>query len=289
MSTPDQPFASYHLWSLIAPSSGQERWHCQMRRGFVKARQHDPLVKALLKTATAPQRIGLLAQKGVYEFHHNIHLLNSSDGVEKVAQLLKLNHSTDEVQQRVLQILKKYHEEPLLSGKRIIQLTRGDEGFPKPILIEQENYSFRLYATMDCVFSDSSDTLHILDFKTGKSAFDRRQALVYLLAARYLYPGRKAVASFYNLEISKKSELISINNSELESLKFELANVAHKHQHDLQKYQEESGNFSKIFPPNPGSHCRFCPFSSICEFADFKQPQSYPMPSLRANVNLNHR
>ena len=286
MSTPDRPFASYHLWSLVAPATGQERWHCQMRRGFIKARQHEPQVKALLTQATAPQRIGILAQKGVYEFHHHTHLLKQADGVERVAQLLKLGNSSVQVQQRVLQILQKYHDAPLLLDKDIIQLTPGDEGFPKPIVVEQEDYCFRLYAAMDCVFIESDSTLHILDFKTGKSAFDQRQALVYLLAARYLYPGREAVASFYNLEICKKSDLISINNSELESLKFELANIAHKHQHDLQKYQEENTNFSKIFPPNPGSHCRFCPFNSICEFADFKQHQSYPLPSLRS-LRLN--
>ncbi|MEH1946879.1 MAG: PD-(D/E)XK nuclease family protein, partial [Nostoc sp.] len=268
--------------SLVAPATGQERWHCQMRRGFIKARQHEPQVKALLTQATAPQRIGILAQKGVYEFHHHRHLLKQADGVERVAQLLKLGNSSVQVQQRVLQILQKYHDAPLLLDKDIIQLTPGDEGFPKPIVVEQEDYCFRLYAAMDCVFIESDSTLHILDFKTGKSAFDQRQALVYLLAARYLYPGREAVASFYNLEICKKSELISINNSELESLKFELANIAHKHQHDLQKYQEKNTNFSKIFPPNPGSHCRFCPFNSICEFADFKQHQSYPLPSLRS-------
>lgn len=284
MSTPDRPFASYHLWSLVAPATGQERWHCQMRRGFIKARQHEPQVKALLAQATAPQQIGILAQKGVYEFHHHRYLLKQADGVERVARLLKLGDSSEQVQQRVLQILKRYHDTPLLLDKDIIQLTPGDEGFPKPIVVEQEDYCFRLYAAMDCVFIESDSTLHILDFKTGKSAFDRRQALVYLLAARYLYPGREAVASFYNLEICKKSDLISINNSELESLKFELANIAHKHQHDLYKYQEETSNFSKIFPPNPGSHCRFCPFNSICEFADFKQPQSYPMPSLRFNI-----
>ncbi len=283
MSTPDRPFASYHLWSLVAPATGQERWHCQMRRGFIKARQHEPQVKALLATTTAPQRIGILAQKGVYEFHYHRHLLNQSDGVERVAQILKLSKSSEQVQQRVLQILKKYHDAPLLVDKNIIQLTPGDEGFPKPIVIEQEDYCFRLYAAMDCVFIESDRTLHILDFKTGKSAFDRRQALVYLLAARYLYPGRHAVASFYNLEIGKKSELISITNSELESLEFELANIAHKHQHDLHKYQEKTSNFSKIFPPNPGSHCRFCPFNSICEFGDFKPSQSYPLPSLRVN------
>ncbi|AFZ58334.1 PD-(D/E)XK nuclease family protein [Anabaena cylindrica FACHB-243] len=278
MSTPDRPFASYHLWSLVAPATGQERLHCQMRRGFIKARQHEPQVKALLAQATPPQRIGILAQKGVYEFHHHHHLLNQSDGVEKVAQLLKLSNFTCQVKQRVLQILRKYHKSPLLLGKRIIQLTPGDEGFPKPIVIEQENYCFRLYAAMDCVFIESDSTLHILDFKTGKSAFDKRQALVYLLAARYLYPGKTAVASFYNLEICQKSDLITINNHELATLEFELSNIAKQHQLDLQKYQSRSSNFSKIFPPNPGYHCRFCPFNSICEFADFKTGESQSMP-----------
>ncbi|MFH7024648.1 MAG: PD-(D/E)XK nuclease family protein [Heteroscytonema crispum UTEX LB 1556] len=274
MSTPERFFASYHLWSLIAPGAGQERWHCQMRRGFVKARQHDPQVKALLAKATAPQRIGILAQKGVYEFHYNRHLLDQSDGVEQVAQLLKLSNSTDEVQQRVLQILKNYHNSPLLLGKHIIQLTRGDEGFPKPIVIEHEDYCFRLYAAMDCIFIESDSTLHIIDFKTGKSAFDQRQALVYLLAARYLYPEYQAVASFYNLEMGKKSDLITVTKSELDYVELELANIAYKHQQDLQKYQEETRNFSQIFPPNPGFHCRFCPFNSICEFSNFK-----PYPS----------
>jgi hypothetical protein len=249
----------------------------------MKARQQEPQVRALLGNTTAPQRIGILAQKGVYEFHHHRHLLNQSDGVEKVAQLLKLSNTAEQVKQRVLQILQKYHHAPLLMGKRILQLTPGDEGFPKPIVIEQEGYCFRLYAAMDCVFIESDNTLHILDFKTGKSAFDRRQALVYLLAARYLYPGKTAVASFYNLEICQESELISINNSELASLEFELANIAQKHQQDLQNYQAETSNFSKIFPPNPGTHCRFCPFNSICEFSNFKPSQSHPMPICRSH------
>lgn len=279
MLIPDRLFASYHLWSLVAPATGQERWHCQMRRGFIKARQNEPQVKALLTKATAPQRIGILAQKGIYEFHHNGHLLNQSDGVEQVAHLLKLSNSTVQVQQRVLQILKQYHDAPLLLGKQIIELTPGDEGFPKPIFIEQEDRRFRLYAAMDCVFIESDTrTLHILDFKTGKSTFDRRQALVYLLAASYLYPGMEAVASFYNLEICQESELISLNNQELESLKFELASVAQKHQQDLQGYEESANNFSEIFPANPGNHCRFCPFQSICDFS--YQPY-HSLPTLK--------
>jgi len=77
----------------------------------------------------------LATQKGVYEFHHHRQLLNQPDGVEKVAQILKLSKSSAEVQQRVIQILKNYYDDPVLKGKHIIQLTSGDEGFPRPILL----------------------------------------------------------------------------------------------------------------------------------------------------------
>ncbi len=190
--------------------------------------------------------------------------------MEKVARLLGLSQTHETVKYRVLQILRKYQNAPLLLGKRILELTSGDEGFPKPILIQKQDYCFRLYAAMDCIFIESDNTLHILDFKTGRSGFDHRQALVYLLAARYLYPGKTAVASFYNLEVGRKSELITISNSEFISLESELANIAHQHQQDLQQYEAQHSNFSQIFPPNPGNHCRFCAFNSICEFAPVK-------------------
>lgn len=268
-----RPFASYHLWSLVVPAVGQERWHCQMKRGFIKARQKESIVKELLSKSTPPQRIGLLAQKGVYEFHHHHRLLNQPDGVEKVAKLLKLSTAADEVQQRVIQILKNYYDDPVLEGKHIIELTSGEEGFPKPILIDQQDYHFRLYAMMDCVFTEPDRTLHILDFKTGKSAFDQRQALVYLVAARYLYPKQRAVASFYNLEQCKKSALISVTSSQLDAIESQLAIVAQQHQQDLHEYKQNPDHFSHIFPPNPGFHCRYCPFHTICEFSAFKPSQ----------------
>ncbi len=268
--TSSRAFASYNLWSLVVPSPGQQKLHCQMRRGFTKAKQGDPLVKKLIQNATPAQRIGLLAQKGVYEFHHNRDLLNRIDGVDKVANLLKLNNSNSFVQQRVLNILQNYHQSPFLSGKRIILLTRGDEGYPKPIFILKENYCFRLYAAMDAVFVDTYGILHILDFKTGKSAFDRRQALVYLLAAQYLYPEYKAIAYFYNLEHCQKSELIRVTKNELNEVERHLANIANKHQKDIQTYQLDNRKFEEIFPANPGNHCKFCPFNSICEFSSFE-------------------
>ncbi len=241
-----------------------------MKRGFIKAKQKEPIVKALLAHASSPQRIGLLAQKGVYEFHHHHQLLNQPDGVEKVSQMLKLSKLAAEVQQRVLQILKNYYKDPFLEGKQIVELTSGEEGFPKPILIEQQNYRFRLYATMDCVFTEPDRTLHILDFKTGKSAFDQRQALVYLVAARYLYPKQRAVASFYNLEQCKKSALIRVTSNQLDAIETQLARIAQQHQQDVNQYQQNPSNFSQIFPPNPGYHCRYCPFNSICEFSTTK-------------------
>lgn len=270
MSSLGRPFVSYHLWSLLAPAVGQERWHCQMKRGFIKARQNEPIVKTLLTKASIAQRIGLLAQRGVYEFHHHRQLLNQPDGVEEVAKILKLSLISDEVQHRVMQILKNYHEHPVLEGKRIVLLTSGLEGFPRPIFISKKDYHFRLFATMDCVFTEADRTLHILDFKTGKSAFDQRQALVYLLAARYLYPQQQAVASFYNLEWGKKSDLISVTSSQLDVIEAQLAQVAQQHQQDVLQYQENPRKFSQIFPPNPGSHCRYCPFRAICDSSTFK-------------------
>ena len=98
-----------------------------------------------------------------------------SNGMERIAQLLKLDNCIQEVQKRVRQILQNYqHNMPLLLNKRILLVTRGDEGFPKPILIQQTDSRFRLYAAMDCIFRESNGIINILDFKTGKSSFDRR-------------------------------------------------------------------------------------------------------------------
>lgn len=266
MSNLERPFASYHLWSLVVPNQGQQHWHCQMRRGFMKARQNEPEVQALRSQITAAQQIGLLAQQGVYEFHRNRDLFVVADGVERVASILELDGLSVQVRTRVLNILHRYYTKPILRRKRILLMTRGDEGFPKPIWIIRKNYRFRLYAMMDCVVMEPDNTLHILDFKTGKSPFDQRQALVYLLAARYLYPGYRMIASFYNLENSHKSEVIRVTNRELDQVEGELALIATKHYQDVQKYKN-SGQFSQIFPPNPGKHCRYCPFHRICEFA----------------------
>lgn len=264
------PFASYNLWSLFKPAVGQESWHCDMKRGFTKAWKNEPAIAALLKQDNTHQRIGHLAQKGVYEFHRDNLMLYSSNVAEKVAEILQLSRELDEVQQRVIVILKKYQEHPILLGKDITHLIRGDEGFPEPIFIRHGNYSFNLFAAIDCIYRESNGTLHILDFKTGKTDFDRRQGFVYLLAANYLYPKQAAIASFYNLETEKWSKPISATSVQINAIQIEMMRLAQQHQKDLQLYRQNSDNFDRIYPPNPGISCKYCSFSSVCKFSTFE-------------------
>lgn len=74
-----------------------------------------------------------MAQKGVYEFHQDLQLLSQPDGVNKVAEILELSQESKEVQARVELILHNYYQKPILVDKNIVELSRGDESFPKPI------------------------------------------------------------------------------------------------------------------------------------------------------------
>ncbi|MEG4839927.1 PD-(D/E)XK nuclease family protein [Microcoleus sp. B9-D4] len=264
-------FASYNLWLQFAPPVGKEHLHCDMKRGFAKALQREPQIAALLATDSQPQKIGLLAQRGVYEFHQAPELLSRKDGAQQLAEMLKLNQQSAVVEERVKLILQNYQQHPILFGKNIIQLSRGDEGFPQAIIIKQGNYLFNFYAAIDCIFVESDGRLHILDFKTGKSDFDRRQAYLYLLAASYLYPSQSAIASFYNLETGKQSDPISATAGTLKAFQIELALIAQKHQKQLKLYRDNPADFSMIFPANPGFSCGYCSFNSICQFSSVSE------------------
>jgi hypothetical protein len=259
-------FASYNLLSLFSPAVGLEHLHCDMKRGFTKARR-EPQVAELLQRDNIHQRIGILAQRGVYEFHHNSLVLCKQDTIQQIAEVLNLTQEVDSVRTKVIQILENYYSNPFLVGKKVIKLSRGDEGFPEPVLIQQGNYTFNLYAAMDCIWQEEDGTLHIVDFKTGKSDFDRRQAYIYLLAASYIYPKQKAVASFYNLENCQQSARITASPNILRSFQIELSLISQRHQKDLRRYRQNDRDFERIFPPNPGISCRYCTFNSICKFA----------------------
>lgn len=267
MQTAWRPFFSYNLWNLFEPAIGQEQWHCSMKRGFLKARAKEPEISPLIQQETVFQQIGLLAQQGVYEFHRDESLLSCTNGVRQVADILELDSKSDEVRDRVIQILLNYQSKPILLGQEILRLIRGDEGFPVPILMRSGSQEYNLFAAIDCIFVESDGTLHILDFKTGKSEFDRRQAYVYLLAVQYLYPNRSAVASFYNLESQTWSSRIAASSLQLRVLEMDIFQLVQQHQKDLHRYKRQSAPFQEVFPPHPGYQCRSCQFQSVCNFA----------------------
>lgn len=267
MRKPWLPFSSYNLWSSFAAPVGQEKWHCDMKRGFLRVRKKEPEVATILRSDTIPQKIGLLAQKGIYEFHHNTNLLKGSDGIAKVANILQLSQENTDVQKRVLNVLSNYHNDPILLERRIFSLSRGDEGFPEPIKIYCENTVFNLFAAIDCILLEPDGTLHIVDLKTGHSDFDERQAFVYLLAANCLFPRQRAIASFYNLETCRWSEPVAATSRQLTAVRIELARLAQRHEMEKKQYRKNPLEFDRIFPPNPGFQCQHCQFSRVCQFS----------------------
>jgi len=78
-----------------------------------------------------------------------------------VSRVLGLENRGDEVRDRVTQILLNYHANPILLGKEILKLIKGDEGFPEPILIvRSENRECNTFAAIDCIFAEPDGTLH---------------------------------------------------------------------------------------------------------------------------------
>ncbi len=216
---------------------------------------------------TVWQKVGKLAQQGIYEFHQYPLLLKHPRGVDRVADRIYLYYEILPVRQRVLRMLQQYQLDPWLVDKDILVLNRGDEPLPSPIDIQVEDYHFQLFAAFDCLVRERDGRIHIIDFKTGQADFDRRQAYVYLLAIGYLYPDCDAVASFYNLETNTRSALITATSSELSLVARTLGRVASTHQQQLQAYRDRPDCFDRLFPPNSGTHCRYCPFDYLCTYS----------------------
>lgn len=264
-------YVSYTIWRETSPAIGQEYLHCDRKRGYSRARKKEPEINPLAAMDNTFQNIGHLAQRVVYELQQNSELLSQSDGVTRLAQILQLDRESLEVQIRIEQIIKNYYKEPFLLQKNVLELSRGDENYPEQIPIRYGDVTFCLYAAFDCVILEPDNTVHIIDFKTGKSGteydFDYRQAYVYLVAAQELYPNQKAIASFYNLENQIQSEPISLSETAIESVRMELFLVAQKQQKDLNRYKKNPDLFGLIYPANPGLACISCNFNSICEYA----------------------
>jgi PD-(D/E)XK nuclease superfamily len=264
-------FASYHLWSQFEPALGWEDTHCQMQRGLRWTQSNNASEsQGLTVQSTIWQKVGKLAQQGVYEFHRDPLLLKHPKGSERVADRLYLYYEIAAVRDRVMQILLQYQANPLLQGADLLVLNRGDEPIPPPIEICSEDDCFQLFAAFDCIVRASDDLIHIIDFKTGLAAPDLRQADVYLLACSYLYPDVRSIASFYNLETMTRSEPVTATPTRLATIARKLASIAKLHQQQLQAYQAHRDCFDRLFPAHPGRHCQYCPVNYHCAYAAAK-------------------
>jgi PD-(D/E)XK nuclease superfamily len=261
-----RPSFSYKIWSDSEPVFGAESFHCPMRRGFKRARNKEPIIESLCGQDNTAQTIGQLAQRGIYEFHADSELLDRADGAKVVADLLDLRQLEPEITEVVIKILNKYHVRPILKGKKLLKLEKGDEGWPDPIVLKLRGKEYNFYAAMDCVYVEADGTIHILDFKTGKSKFDLRQAYTYLLAAKYLYPEQPVVASFYNLDSEERSKNITASPAQIQKLEMIVVKFAQSLEDDLKRFHNNPAAFNLVFPPNPGIHCQHCSFNSICDY-----------------------
>jgi CRISPR/Cas system-associated exonuclease Cas4 (RecB family) len=69
------------------------------------------------------------------------------------------------------------------------------------------------------------------------------------------------------LETGRWSKPISATVSQLKAVQTEIAQIAKKHQNELQRYRRNVEAFNQTFPPNPGIQCQYCQFKSICDFS----------------------
>ena len=261
-------FASYQLWSQFEPALGREDTHCQMQRGWrwTQPKSSSQAAQGFAVQETIWQKVGKLAQQGVYEFHQNPLLLKHPRGCERVADRLYLYYEIGVVRDRVTRILQQYQASPFLLDRQIIVLNSGDEDLPAPIDVRVDDYQFQLFAAFDCIVRVDEEQIQIIDFKTGTADFDLRQADVYLLACSYLFPDRQASALFYNLETMTSSAVITATVDRLDAIARKLAQIAQLHQQQVEEHRVNPAAFDRLFPAHPGTHCQYCAFNYRCPY-----------------------
>ncbi|MFB6276991.1 MAG: PD-(D/E)XK nuclease family protein [Halothece sp.] len=263
-------WVSYSLWLQFQPKLGWEEYHCHRKRGFARARGKEAGIAELRQQDTTAQKIGKLAQQAVYYLYHYPEYLNQ-EGINFIANhFLQLEQETKEIQNRISAILEEYLYYPFLQNKKVLSLTSGEESQPSFVYIGTAYPKVKLSFVYDCIIQKADNHIHIVDFKTGKTQFqpDLRQAFVYLVAARHLYPNYTVTASFYHLEFAQESEIYSATEEELELITNQLQRVAQNHQRELKAYHQSPDQFNHIFPATPGKVCNHCPFTSVCETYD---------------------
>jgi hypothetical protein len=279
-------WVSYSLWREFFPQVGYENSHCHKKRYFKR-------IAKLPDIDNNYQLIGKLTQKVVYYLYHHPEYLNLESIDFLMFNQMNLKQESKVVQDRIFEIINQYIKQPFLLGKKVIDLDSGNGKKPEKININSKLGNYLLYYLFDCMIEDEDKVLHIIDFKTGNSKPDIRQAYVYLLVADYLsksqdirYKNKSFRASFYNLETGKQSSIYTLDREELELFKDCLGKIAFDHDQEKKEYQQKQREYfnqpelleeftNKNFPASVGNFCQNCAYINNCQnYKEYSQNES---------------
>jgi hypothetical protein len=279
-------WVSYSLWREFSPQLGYETNHCHKKRWFKR-------IKKITELDNDYQKVGKLAQKIVYHLYQNPQYLNIESIDLIMFDQMNLKQESEIIQSKIFDIINFYIQKPFLLDKKVVEFDSGNDTKPNKININSKLGNYVLYYLFDCIIEDEDQVLHIIDFKTGNSKPDIRQAYVYLLVADYLsksqdirYKNKLFRASFYNLETGKQSSIYTLDREELELFKDCLGKIAFDHDQEKKKYQQKEREYfdqpeflekftNKNFPASVGNFCQNCAYNNHCEdYQEYYQNES---------------
>jgi len=118
-------------------------------------------------------------------------------------------------------------------------------------LITPLNQDFDISGKFDLITRVNDDSLHIVDFKTGKRKDDDFQLRFYKVLAEENFKKPVKKASYYFLKLGNKREF-DLEEGETESIKEEI----------LRKINQIKATDS--FKPKPSKLCKYCLFKTFC-------------------------
>lgn len=137
------------------------------------------------------------------------------------------------------------------------------DGWPQVMFIEKNftlkiaNYVFK--GAIDRIDRQPDGSVQIIDYKTGKpkdklAYDDKRQLLLYQIAAEEVFGLKVGSLAYYYLENGTKAEFTA-KPADLEKVRLEVIATIE----EIKKAQ---------FVPKPGFLCAYCDFRNICEFRE---------------------
>lgn len=269
-------WVSYSLWREFSPQLGYETNHCHKKRWFKR-------IKKIPELDNDYQKVGKLAQKIVYHLYQNPQYLNIESIDLIMFDQMNLKQESEIIQSKIFDISKLYIQNPFLLDKKVIEFDYGNDTKPNKININSKLGNYVLYYLFDCIIEDEDQVLHIIDFKTGNSKPDVRQAYVYLVVADALskqknfpYQNKQFRASFYNLESCQQSSIYTLDQDELQLIKDNLGKIAFAHEQEKKEYQQKEREYfnqaeflkeftNKKFPASVGNFCQNCAYINNCQ------------------------